>query len=389
MFLVAHEGEVIVAEGRGIADDKVNQQIDVNTQFLIGSVTKQFTAAAVLKSLYEREKAVNPELEELILAQRVAEALHQPLTVTLPAEDPAWCGKPPKWLDSVTLHHLLCHSSGIPNPLYSEVFEANYTSLYEMIELFKDRELDFTPGERWRYSNSGYLLLGLVVEKVSGLPLKEAFSKFFFEPLEMTSTVLLTEGFVPELKAVYPNLARGYGWDIFSEERSLTEQTHYENMVSPQGGGGIMSTVGDLHRWNVALYEKLEVLPKKLLEMITTAQMDVKKNEVYGYGLGVRRNKSTPRYYHRGSIPGYQSGLYYYPKQHITIACLSNVSGRREQFIVMKKELKELFGHIEDLAERTKSENKYIKEHYPLFLKNKKLHNFGGPLIEYLEEQFS
>jgi len=111
----------------------------------------------------------------------------------------------------------------------------------------------------------------------------------------------LPKGRVPDLKKTYPDLARGYSWDVFENSTLLTEQTTYEEMLYPYGGGSIMSTVSDLHRWNVALYEKFKVLPKTLVALMTTAHIKI-KDEVYGYGLKMKHTVMASKIRHMGMV---------------------------------------------------------------------------------------
>ena len=382
--LVAHGEDIIFAEGFGVADDKLDQFNNVNTQFLIGSLTKQFTAAVLLRSLYDREKSVNPELTDSELVQHITEILHQPLSYLFPLNDSIWNEKAPKWLDKVTLHHLLCHSSGIPNfteePTFVEFSKADHASIHEVVALFKDTDLEFTPGESFNYSNSNYILLGIAVERISGLSLDVALSSFFFEPLGMTSTVFLKRGRIPELKETYPNLARGYCWDIFEKNVPLTETTNYEEMLHPYGAGAIMSTVVDLHRWNMALYENFEVLPKIFVELMTKKHNEHEGGVFYGYGLFI---ESYPFlcFCHSGSIIGYRGELCYYPSQHVTVALLSNASEKIDQYIEIEKDVLEQFGY----SEKTEEAESYVREKYPLLFEQSIRHNFAAPIIEFLE----
>lgn len=395
-LLVAQGNDIIFAKGFGFADDIIGQFNDVNTKFLIASITKQFTAAAVLKALYEREKVLYPEFCQAELVQKVVEALHQPLIDYLPINDPAWGGDAPKWLKVVTLHHLMCHSSGIPNfadvsntAYYQEFYQTEHTSIYEVVNLFKWKDLEFIPGERWSYSDSGYVLLGLVVERISGLPINEALFTFFFEPLCMKSTVFLTRGNVFDLKKMYPDLARGYCWDIFENGKLMREQENYEEMLYPHGAGAIMSTARDLHLWNIALYDNHTAMPEGLVNLMRSLHIKVDADVAYGYGLFVSQDSQLPYVFHSGRIPGYRAKLYYYQKQRITVVWLRNIDVNMNQVRKVLEDVDEQFKNFDHTKEPNELITRYLQEKYPLLLEQEKWHDFGTPIINFLESQLS
>ena len=332
-LLVAKGKRVIVSKGFGMADASLEQHNSVKTQFLIGSITKQFTAAALLKSFYDQEISLNSELSEEDLLKQVNSLLSKPLHTYLPKDDPIWEGETPSWLDTVTLHHLLCHTSGIPNYLadssYTQFSEVDHTSISDVVKLFKSKDLEFSPGSKWNYSNSGYILLGVVVERVSGVEIGQYFEESFFEPLQMNSTFMPSHGRVSDFKKERPNLARGYAWDLFDTDAPLQEQPMYENMLHAHAAGAIISTVEDLHRWNVALYENEEVIPKFLQELMVAKHMQVDPeapNVFYAYGLATEYEPDVPFVGHHGGIPGYYSVLHYYPHSRITLVVLHIVN---------------------------------------------------------------
>ena len=158
---------VVYARGFGVADNTVTpaQLCSPDTQFFIGSVTKQFTAAAVLHVLYARYGDVNA----------LREALHKPLSEYLPSNDSIWAGDTPVWVNHVTLHHLLSHTSGIVSYTEGPSVLANVgnpISPIELVNTFKNEPVEFEPGAKYGYCNSGYFLLGKVVERLSGANLR-------------------------------------------------------------------------------------------------------------------------------------------------------------------------------------------------------------------------
>lgn len=392
--MIAQERNVCFARAYGFSDAVKNHLNNVNTQFLIGSVTKQFTAAAVLKSLYEQERVDYPEITEDQLVENVRYKLHSPLSQFLPQDDPLWEGHSPQWLDEVTLHHLLCHTSGIPSytsdPSFVEFSKYDHSSLGEVVAIFREKPLEFSPGEKWNYSNSGYILLGAVVERMTKSRIEDYFEKTFFTPLAMQSTVMPSKRRVSELKESFPNLARGYAWDLFDVKAPLVEQPMYENMLHAHAAGAIISTVEDLHRWNIALFEEEKILPRSLVNLMVDKHMLVDPmapNVFYAYGLSTQREPDLPLIGHHGSIPGYFSVLHYYPKQKMTLVTLQNVSGNSEQQAMLYKELQKQFGHLKEGEERYRLEDEYIKENYPHMQQQEQAHNFAAPLIDFFEKQ--
>ncbi len=390
-LLIAQDTDILFAQSYGTADVITHELNALHTQFLIGSVTKQFTAAAVLKSLYDKEKQYNPSLSEEQLTEKVKELLHRPLSYFLPHEDPIWQGNAPEWLDQVTPHHLLCHTSGIPNfledPSWEEFSQQTHSSLCEVVALFKDKQLDFTPGEKWQYSNSGFTLLGLVADRTSGVPLESYFQTYFFNPLEMASTFWPTSGRVPEIKKDHPHLARGYGWDVFDCEAPSREQSMYEEMLHAYAAGNLISTVGDLHRWNIALYKSLKVLPKSLMELMTTQHTEIIPNVYYAYGIFVQHKPELSVFCHHGDIPGYHAHLNFYPEHNVTFVSLSNMSVNCEQVSILMHDLKEKFGDLEESEQNYRLKEAYLKENYPAFFEQCRLHDFSTPLIQFIEKQ--
>lgn len=319
--------------------------------------------------------------------------LHQPLRNFLPEDDPVWRGKIPSWLDEVTLHQLLCHTSGIPNytadPSFNSFSKVDHNSVYDVVELFSCQELEFTPGSKWNYSNSGYILLGFVVERISGFEIEEYFEKNIFYPVGMKSTFMPSKGRVSDLKEERPNLARGYAWDLFDVNAPLKEQPMYENMIHAHAAGAIISSVEDLHRWNIALYENAEVLPKFLVDLMLEkhALIDPEATNVfYSYGLSIQQEPELPLIGHHGGIPGYFSVLHYYPRRGITLVVLQNVTGNAEQQVALQEELQKKFGELGSCDERYRLEDEYLKENYPEMFQQEKTHNFAMPLIEFFEK---
>ena len=218
--LVARDGKIVFQAGFGFADLEKKIPVTLETKFRIGSVTKQFTAAAILRLAEDGKLALTDMLEKFL---------------------PGF----PRGRE-ITLHHLFTHTSGIRNYTKKPDFYGRVSRFIvpaELVAWFGGDPPDFPPGAGSRYSNSGYFLLGEIVERVSGKSLEAFLRQTFFEPLAMKDTGILVNA------TPLPGLAVGYS--ITRGEATLA--LHWD-MSWAAGAGGLYSTVGDLFRWNEALF---------------------------------------------------------------------------------------------------------------------------------------
>src|SRR5262245_17561545 len=289
---VARGDELVYTRAYGFACLEYPVNADEETLFRIASITKQFTAAAILK-----------------LAERGKVALDEPLTKYLPEY--------PTHGQEITLRHLLTHTSGIPNVTdlgrtWSDVAERELDH-GAMVALWKDRPLDFTPGVRFKYSNSGYYLLGMVIEKVSGRSYPEFLRAEFFEPLKMARTRYDSNS------ELIPNRAQGYRFEggAFWNDRVI-------GMSQPFSSGGLLSTAGDLVRWETALVSGRVVASSSFEEMTLPYLLADGSETGYGMGLMLDPVADHPCVHHGGDLFGFNSVLAYFPEEKLTIAALSN-----------------------------------------------------------------
>jgi CubicO group peptidase (beta-lactamase class C family) len=240
--LVAQNGKIVFQKGYGFADRKNYKPITPETKVRIGSITKQFTASAILLLQEQGKLRVEDRLSKFI---------------------PDY----PRG-DEVTLHHLLTHTSGIHNytskPEFWETI-TDYKTPEEMIEFFKHDPYDFNPGERWSYSNSGYFLLGYIIKKVSGQSYSDFLKNQIFTPLAMHNsgiygTELLTEE------------ALGYSYKNNKVEKALNR-----DMSTAYAAGAIHSTVTDLYRWNEAVFNSKVLNTTSLKATFTPVPQDGRK----------------------------------------------------------------------------------------------------------------
>lgn len=282
--LVAQKGNIIYKKAFGMANREWNIPNTVNTKFRIGSVTKQFTAAAILQ-----------------LAEQGKLTLEDKLSKYLPDF--------PKG-DSVTLHMLLNHTSGIKSftsmPAFSTVEALPYAK-DSVVAFFKNQPYDFSPGSQYKYNNSAYFLLGYIIEKVSG----QTYSTYINQNLIARAGLPNTS--VNQLDSILANRAAGYtrtstGW----------ENAKFISMEFPFSAGAIVSTVEDLYKWQNALFSGKIVTPASFTKM-TTPNLNN-----YGYGFWIDSFQHHRRIWHDGSIPGFQSYLVRYPEDEVSIALISN-----------------------------------------------------------------
>ena len=283
--LVARDGKVIFSKGFGLANAELDAPNTPQTKFRLGSVTKQFTAAAIL-----------------LLQERGKLSVQDPICKYVDNCPSAWT--------EVTIHHLLSHTGGIPNftsfPDYQPKMMMPVTT-QDMIARFKDKPLDFKPAEKWSYSNSGYFLLGYIIEKAAGESYESFLQKNIFEPLKLTST-----GY-DHFDTILKKRATGY-----SLARGKMVNSVYLDMTQPYAAGSLYSTVEDLFLWNEALYSG-----KLLSEKSREAMMTPVKN-YYAYGLGVQTKSGRKMISHGGGINGFSTFIARFPDEKITVVVLRN-----------------------------------------------------------------
>lgn len=301
--LVARGNQIILNKGYGSADLEWNLPNSPTTKFRLGSLTKQFTAACVL-----------------LLEERGKLRLSDPIKKYLPDAPAAW--------DAITIHHLLSHTSGIPNLTAFPDYESTKTlptTPEKTIARFRDKPLDFPAGDRFAYSNSGYIVLGTIIEKVSGMP----FARFVQENL-FTALGMANSGY-DSPDAILPQRASGY----VHGPKGLGNAP-YIDMSIPFAAGGLYSTTEDLLKWQQALASGKVVNPASFEKMTTVVQ------GTYGYGLNIATTKGHKQIAHGGGIEGFNAFLAYYPgdptktEDRLIVIVLANVNGSAPQNIAAR-----------------------------------------------------
>ncbi|MBC7829660.1 MAG: serine hydrolase [Chitinophagaceae bacterium] len=292
--LVAKDGNVLYRKGFGYADVKNKIPVTPETKFRIGSVTKQFTAAAILKLQENNLLSVNDKLSKYI------------------PDFPRG--------DEVTIHHLLTHTSGIRSYTSKADFISKVTKTISpdtLVSSIKKDPYDFNPGEKMLYNNSGYFLLGYIITKVSGKPYELYLKETFFDPLKMENTGVHYAGIKLTTEA------KGYTRNTNKYDEALNWDMSWAG-----GAGAIYSTVDDLLKWNQALYGG-KVLAKNSFD--AALKPAVLKNAEqppmqYGYGLILGKYRGEDIVSHGGGLHGFITQLYYYPKEKLSVVMFSNTA---------------------------------------------------------------
>lgn len=294
---VALDDEIVLAKGYGLAEVEHGVPVHAGTTFRIGSVTKQFTAAAIVR-LAERDKL----------------AIDEDMRAYLPDY--------PELPDGhvVTLRHLLTHTSGIPS--YTDLGQAFWSRARvdldheAMLAIFAELPLDFAPGERWAYNNSGYYLLGMVLEEVTGQGYAEYMQATFFEPLGLDS---MRYG---SFEDIIPDRAQGYRF----EDGELANDA-FMSMTAPGAAGALLANAEDLVKWQLALVSGKVVSPESYAEMTTPFLLGDMSETEYGFGLSLAPIAGRPAVRHGGGIFGFNSELAYLPEERVSVAVISNCEG--------------------------------------------------------------
>ncbi len=286
--LVSKHGKVVFDKAYGYADLEWQTPMTTDAKLRIGSMTKQFTAAAILL-LEERGKLKTDDL----------------IKTYLPDAPASW--------QKITIHNLLTHTSGLPNYTAQPGFQAlmrQASTPKDVIALFRDKPLDFEPDTNWAYSNSNYFLLGLIIEKVSGQTYADFLKTNILTPLHMDAT-----GY--DINAeVLSHRALGYAPGMHG-----LENAGFVDMTTPYSAGAMYSTTHDLLTWENALYGG------RVLSAASLKKMTAPYKAGYGYGLFIHSEDGRATIEHGGNINGFNSEMAHYPDDDVNIIVLDNIEG--------------------------------------------------------------
>ena len=288
--LVAREGQILLQKSYGYRNVAEHLSNDSTTIFQIGSVTKQFTAAVILELQEEGKLSVTDRLDRYFPQYRYAR--------------------------DITIENLLTHSSGLYD--YTSDIDASDSaqacrpvSQQVVLDIIFKHKLSFRPGTQMQYCNSGYYLLGLIIEKVTGKSYEQNIHDRVFTPLQMNHSLF---DFNPSADR---KIATGYQ-TLNDTIQKVASAWRWDSTVT-FAAGGIWSTTGDLYRWMLAMRDHEILTPGSWREMMQ------RRLDHYGYGLYIDSLYGTPEIYHGGGIPGFSANLCYYPEKDVMIILLSNV----------------------------------------------------------------
>ncbi len=301
---IIQDGHILHQNGYGVSDLRTRNKIDSRTCFLLASVTKQFTAMTIMMLVEEGKLSYEDTLPEFF--QNI----------------------PRSW-NKITVKHLLTHTSGLPDRFWLIGYAEGYLNRDIFDRLVKHRQLDFTPGRRFKYSNSGYNVLAMIVEKVSGKRFGDFLQERIFDPLEMNNTVLYdeTEPEIPNRAIAYRPTRRGY-------------YRSNDFLLYTSGASGIFSCVEDMFKWDQALYEE-RLVSKETLYGAFTAQVKAYRREFYGYGWWLTKENESGAVYHTGTLGGISNIFFRIPDKQFSVIILSNRSLKSRRWLV--KEITEMY----------------------------------------------
>ncbi len=297
--LVANGNNIVYKGAVGMANQEWQLPNTTQTRFRLGSVTKQFTAMLILQLVQEGRLSLNGKITDYLTNYRKETG------------------------SQVSIHHLLTHSSGIPNYTDNESFFPNAVKPYsvaDFVRIYCSGDLEFTPGAEFSYSNSGYFILGAILEKMTGKTYEQLLKERILEPLGMKQTGYdMHEYIIPGRAAGYENKLSGY------------QHASYLNMGLPYAAGSMYSSVEDLMIWNQALYGN-RLLADSLKRKMFDGYLEMEPNMKAGYGWFNEKiptqdsTRMISMIWHNGGINGFMTELARFPEERIFITVLDNAS---------------------------------------------------------------
>ena len=286
--LIARGSEVLHRAGYGLADREHGVPNTVTTKFRLGSISKQFTAMAVM-----------------LLEGQGRLSVHVPISQYLPYSPEHWKG--------ITVHHLLNHSAGLGNLAGIQGIQETKArlplSVRELVETFRETALEFQPGSQYRYSNSGYFLLGDIIERVAGVSYEDFLNHHIFGPLGMADS-----GY-DHYQTILTNRATGY-----CRQGGQWVRASYLDMGFPYAAGALYSTAEDLFLWDQALHAGRLISASAHTRMTTITPLV----SSYGYGLEMGQMHNRRTVSHAGGINGFRANFVRFPDEPACVVVLSN-----------------------------------------------------------------
>lgn len=289
---VVRNGEVVRAQGYGLANVELNVAATPETIYQSGSLGKQFTATLVMMLVEEGKMSLDDHIGKYIP------------------------DAPAIWKD-ITLRHLLTHTSGLSNTLYERIdMRKDYTE-DELVKQIAALPLDFQPGEKWNYSNPGYMMLGILVRKATGRFYGDLLREKIFEPLGMATARIIDEA------DIIPNRAAGYR----HEDGKLKNQEWVAPKLNTTADGSLYLTVLDLAKWDAALYSEKLLKRASLDLMWTPVKLNGGEAGRYGFGWFLGEVNGHRLIQHGGAWQGFNSDIARYVDDKLTVIVLANLAG--------------------------------------------------------------
>ncbi len=287
---VVKSGRIVLAKGYGLANVEHQVPVKPETIFQSGSVGKQFTATAVM-----------------MLVEEGKLSLDDPITKYFTEAPASW--------QNITIRHLLTHTAGTTDYPNDFDFRRDYTE-DELLKRAESIPLAFQPGEKWSYSNLGYVLLGILIHKVSGRFYGDVLQERIFRPLGMTTARIISEA------DIIPNRAAGY--------RLVKDELKNQEWVAPSlnttADGALYLSVYDMAKWDAALYTEKLLKRSSLDQMWTRVKLNDGKSENYGFGWAVNEVRGHRLIEHGGSWQGFKAQISRYVDDKLTVIVFANLS---------------------------------------------------------------
>ena len=288
--LITKKGKTIYRKAFGLSNLELETKMKPENVFEIGSMTKQFTAVSILMLVEQGKISLQDEITKFI---------------------PDY----PTHGQKITIHHLLNHTSGIKNyTSMNKLFKIarNDINPLEFISFFKDEPVDFNPGEEYKYNNSGYVILGYIIEKTSGLSYADYVQQNIFNKLNMKNSLYASHS------KVIKNRASGY------HNRIGYQNAMYISFSLPYAAGSLMTSIDDLNLWQQALSNNLLLKKETLQKAYTNYTLNNGEKVNYGYGWNIKTINNEVSYEHGDSIFGFKSMGIYIPSKDVYVVMLTN-----------------------------------------------------------------
>lgn len=301
--LVYKDGEILYRKAFGMANMELEVPMKPENVFELGSITKQFTSVSILMLMEQGKLSLEDEITKYL---------------------PDYPTKGKK----ITIHHLLNHTSGIKS--YTDM--ENFMSITrmdkspkEIIDVFKDQPMDFDPGEQWHYNNSGYIVLGYIIEEVSGKTYADFISENIYVPLKMNNS------YYGSKSTLIMNRASGY-----MPIKEGYKNADYLSMSLPYAAGSLMSCVDDMLLWHKAVHNNTLISAESKAKAFTNTSLNNGKSAHYGYGWQVNEINGAVSIEHGGGIFGYITQGVYVPSENVYVIILTNTNGASPQDSAIK-----------------------------------------------------